>query len=129
MSTWTERTPATGVRAPMMVCSPCSQLMSGTVRIVLAMLVSLLSLLGADDEVCSDYLSVVGLELAPELVQPGRRERVVEGGLGPVAGRRSAAVVHLVARAADLLAVGVREGLRVLAQNHDVRGGPQVRLQ
>src|SRR5579871_6287383 len=37
MSTWTDRTPGTGVRASVIACSQCSQEISGTLRVTFAM--------------------------------------------------------------------------------------------
>ena len=73
----------------------------------------------------------MGLELAPELVEPGRRDGVVEPDLRTVSYPVTGPVVAGVAAPgrADLLAVGVGERVGVLAQDDDVGGGAEIRLE
>src|SRR5688500_14580390 len=78
-------------------------------------------------EVHGDDLARGRLELAPELVEAGRREAVVEPDLGTEL--RARAGPDLIAGVALGLAVAVLDRVQLLTGHDHVPGGCEVRLQ
>src|SRR5690348_14519666 len=76
----------------------------------------------------------MGLELAPDLIESGRRKRLTNGDLGTVARRSTSAGIGrsgTVAASinANRLAVSMDERLGILAHDDGVRGRAEIRLE